>query len=100
MAKIEGRATCQLHITIALTEDEARALDSLAGYGDDAFVEAFYTNLGRSYMERHEQGLRSFLKSIREFIPGVLGRADDARLAFDGRVDREAINSARCKKPQ
>lgn len=100
MAKIEGRATCQLHLTIAVTEDEARALDALAGYGDDAFLKMFYEKLGKSYLEPHEQGLRSFLKSVREFIPGLLRRADDARLVFDGRVDREAINSARCKKPQ
>jgi hypothetical protein len=57
----------------------------LAGYGDDAFIKVFYEKLGKSYMQAHEGGLRSFLVSIRESIPGHLDRVDEARKIFNGR---------------
>lgn len=85
MAKIGMRPTVQVIVTIELTEEEARALDALAGYGDDAFIKVFYEHLGAAYMRDHEGGLRSLLKSARDLIPGVLSRADSARLAFEGR---------------
>ena len=83
MARIGGLPTIELHVSIVLTEPEARALDALACYGPDEFVKAFYEKLGKVYMEPHEAGLRLFLRSVREFMPGVLRRADDARKAFD-----------------
>ena len=43
--KIEGRPKLELEMTIRLNESEARALDALAGYGDDSFVKAFYSLL-------------------------------------------------------
>jgi hypothetical protein len=87
MAQIEGKPKIELMVTIALTESEARAVDAMAGYGDDAFVKAFYDHLGQHYMKPHEQGLRTFLKSVRQCLPSVLGRADAARNAFTGRLD-------------
>lgn len=84
--KIDGAPTIAVDITIRLTESEARALDALAGYGVDSFLEVFY-KLGRAYMEPHEGGLRSLFCAIRGHggIPGVLSRIDDARAVFDGR---------------
>ena len=82
MAEVVGQPRVQLTVTIALTEPEARALDALAGYGDDAFVAAFYEKLGKAYLQPHEGGLRSFLKSVRDVMPGLLSRANDARDAF------------------
>ena len=84
MAKIGMRPKIELELTLIITEEEARALDAMAGYGDNSFVNAFYERLGKAYMERHEAGLRSFLKSCRELIPGPLSRADAARKTFGG----------------
>lgn len=84
MAIVQGAANVELRLTLQIDEQEARALDAMAGYGDDAFVKAFYDKLGKAYMEQHENGLRSFLKSIRDFMPNLLIRADDARSAFKG----------------
>ncbi len=39
MAVIEGRPNVTLELTLRLTEAEAGALDALAGYGTDAFLE-------------------------------------------------------------
>ena len=38
MAEIIGRPNVDLRLTFSINESEARALDALAGYGDDAFV--------------------------------------------------------------
>ncbi|MHC4179286.1 MAG: hypothetical protein ACYSWU_17370 [Planctomycetota bacterium] len=67
--------TCQF----VINEVEARALDALAGYGDNAFIEAFYEKLGKAYMRNHEDGLRSFLTTIRDVVTPAIGMVDDAR---------------------
>jgi hypothetical protein len=76
MAKFVARPTVTMNITLALTEDEARAIEALGRYGDDAFVKAFYASLGEHYMKPHEAGLRSFLRSTREMLKPVLERLD------------------------
>lgn len=83
MGKVVGIPTVKLSVRIDLTEDEARALDALAGYGDDAFIEAFYEKLGKAYMRDYEQGLRSFLTSMRRELSPLFGKADAARKAFE-----------------
>ena len=83
MAKIAIRPSVNIDLTFTINESEARALDALAGYGDDNFIKAFYEKLGEAYMKKHEAGLRSFLKDIRAFIPDALAKLDDARKAFE-----------------
>ena len=87
MAKIIGKARLDLCLTFYINESEARALDALAGYGDDAFIKVFYEKLGSSYMRDHEQGLREFLNSIRNFLPGELHKIDKARKTFNGETE-------------
>lgn len=86
MASLDCRPTLELKVTLALTEEEARAFDALVGYGDDAFVKAFYEKLGQAYMKPHEAGLRSLFKSVRDQLPGILGRVDTARKVFSGQL--------------
>ena len=82
MAEIIGRPNVNLDLTFRINEAEARALEDLAGYGDDNFIKAFYEKLGKCYMEKHEAGLRSFLCSVRSFLPPQLAALDEARKAF------------------
>lgn len=56
----------QSKISFEVTEDEARALDALAGYGTKEFLECFYKYMGRAYLEPHEQGLKSLFEKIKE----------------------------------
>lgn len=50
MAKIVGKANVDLRMFFEVDEIEARALDALSGYGDDAFIKVFYEHLEfRSY---------------------------------------------------
>ena len=82
MAKVTAAPRLDVHVTFVVDESEARALDALAGYGDDAFVKAFYETLGKAYMEQHEAGLRKFLSSIRGVLNPALGTVDRARMAL------------------
>lgn len=83
MAKLTECPTVELQVHFTLTESEARALDALAGYNDETFLDFFYKNLGRYYLQPHEAGLRSLFQSIRASIPPILKRTDDARKVFE-----------------
>lgn len=83
MAKITADPRVDVRITFVVDEAEARALDALAGYGDDAFIKVFYDHLGKAYMRDHEAGLRKFLSSIRDVVNPSLASLDRARKVFD-----------------
>ncbi len=70
---------------IKLDEEEVRALDALAGYGTDEFIQAFYKVMGRSYLEPFEGGLRSFLDGIRPVCGEAIARVDQARKKLEPR---------------
>ena len=70
--------------SLILSEEEILALDALVGYGDDAFLNVFYTHMGRAYLGPYEHGLRSFFQAIRATAPGVLQRVDAAHRALQG----------------
>ena len=82
MAKIISETKIDFQLNISLNESEARAIDALVGYGDDPFIEKFYTFFGKHYMQSHEQGLREFFKSIRSIVPTELAKVDKARKSF------------------
>jgi hypothetical protein len=82
MALISQKPTVQVQATFQLDEEEMRALDALAGYGTEVFLKTFYEKLGREYLEPHENGLRKLFKTVRDAIPAILERADEARKAF------------------
>ena len=95
MAKIEGRATLEMRVTISLSEKEAGALDALIGYGVDEFLKAFYEKMGRAYLEPYEEGLRSLFES-RGTLSGLIDRANTARKVFSGemkavRVEKDTV---------
>ena len=92
MAKLTTTPKIDCRVSLHLNEAELRALDALAGYGVDSFIEAFYEKLGKAYMENHEQGLRDFLQSIREIVPGILSRLDDARKVFEPQPKKVKTN--------
>jgi hypothetical protein len=84
MAKLTAKPTLDIAIQFTVNESEARALDALAGYGDDQFISAFKIFLGESYLKPHEAGLRTFLKTIRQELADPLAKMDDARKSFNG----------------
>lgn len=82
MAKIEHLPEIKLELRLILSEEEAAALAAIAGYGTDAFLTVFYENLGKSYLEPHEEGLRSLFDSVFSKIPSFLERTEKARAEF------------------
>lgn len=79
MAKITSAPRLDLRIRFEINEAEARAMDALAGYGTDAFVQAFYEVLGKAYMRDHESGLREFLDTIRTVVGPAIHKINEAR---------------------
>lgn len=79
MAKAVSKPVLSVSITFEVNEEEARALDALAGYGDNAFIKMFYDNLGKDYMQPYEVGLRSFLKTVGAAVSPALHEIDRAR---------------------
>lgn len=87
MAKFEGRPSISASIVIVLTEEEAGALDALAGYGTQPFLDAFYREIGSSYLAPYEGGLRSLFDSVRNgpcSVRAILQKAREARQVFSG----------------
>lgn len=87
MAQIEGRGTLSASVVMVLSEEEAGALDALAGYGIDPFLAVFYEKMGKSYLQKYEAGLRSLFKSIHggdASVELILQRAKSAREVFSG----------------
>jgi hypothetical protein len=72
------KPTVSFAIRMVLTEEEARALDAIVGYGDKAFLEAFYEKMGKAYLQPHEKGYLSLASSIREQLVPQLHDIDVA----------------------
>lgn len=87
MAVIEGRPVLTFTVRLQLTEAEAGALDAIAGYGADSFLEVFYKHMGKAYLEQYEGGLRSLFDSVRcggASVGGLLEKVREAREVFNG----------------
>jgi hypothetical protein len=66
-------------LTLTITEDELRALDGLVGYGYDAFIKKFKSELGSHYIQDHEKGLKNFFETIRTSAPSFIKSLDDIK---------------------
>ena len=75
--KVKTAITITAELTF--TEGQLRAMDALVGYGDDAFLRAFYVKLGKHYMKPFERDLRDLFSAIREKVPCALNAVVDAR---------------------
>lgn len=66
-------------ITLTLNEQEARALNAIAGYGIKPFLEVFYDKMGKHYLKPHEEGLKSLFEAARNKLPSHYYDVDRAR---------------------
>lgn len=82
MSRLLQRPKIEMNVSLELTSEEVRALYALAGYGIDGFLEVFYKQMGKHYLQPHEAGLRSLFKTIRETLPPIIARHDAAMQAF------------------
>ncbi len=82
MSRLITNPVVNVSAVMRLTEQELAALDALAGYGIEPFLEVFYAKMGRHYLTPHENGLRTLFETIHNEVPTLLRRAQDAREAF------------------
>lgn len=82
--KIKSTSKLDVQIILSLTEQEARALEAIVGYGTEAFLKCFYQHLGEHYLKPHEDGVKTLFETIKLELPKHLRKADNARDAWSG----------------
>ena len=86
--KIKNNTYVHFSVSCELTEDEARALDALAGYGLKSFLKVFYTEMGKHYLEPHEDGLRSLFTKVRNDIGPALRATEWSRETLKQEIEQ------------
>lgn len=81
--KIGQKATVGLELVLVLSESEARALEAISGYDEEAVIKSFYSVCGKHHLQPHEEGMKTLLKTIRVEVPPILSRLDEARKVFN-----------------
>lgn len=85
--KILSQVKPEFNVLLKLSEEEARALEAIVGYGPDKFVEWFYKNLGKHYLKPHENGMRSLFATVRKELSHRLYDIDNIKKSItDGVV--------------
>jgi len=76
--KTEISLKVNFSVKCELSEGDLRALDALVGYGYDAFLNCFYTHMGKSYLEPHAADLKLLFEKI-ESLRHKLSEIDKAK---------------------
>lgn len=78
MAYALTNSSIKLDITvkIELTLEEAEALKQMTAYGAESFLQGYYKQLGKSYMQPHENGIKSLFETINKTLPNEISKAD------------------------
>lgn len=83
-------------VLIELTGAEIRALHVLTEYGTKPFLEAFYTMMGKTFLEPHAKGIESLFDTIRSDLGPIIRREEAAKQAFALRdpvvINKEELN--------
>ena len=74
--KVTSKLDLDIKITLELTLNEAKALNAIIGCGSEPFIEFYYKDLGKSYLQPHEAGVHSLFVTIKETLPIELNKAD------------------------
>lgn len=86
MAEIKSNVILDTKITFTLNEQEARALNAIAGYGANAFINVFYEKMGKHYLQPYEAGLRSLFEMATQILPQHYENVDKARELLKGKT--------------
>lgn len=79
MEKVNSTSQMDFQVILKLTEKEARALQAITVYGTKEFLETFYKYLGKSYLQAHEDGVKSLFETIKKDLPAHLNKMDKCR---------------------
>ncbi|MFM2292650.1 MAG: Caulobacter phage Cr30 [Bacteroidota bacterium] len=86
--KINSTVKIDFQVTLKLNEQEARALEAIAGYGSSEFLKCFYEHLGKHYLQPNESGVISLFSTIRNEIPKHISKLEKCR---------KQLNNESCK---
>jgi len=75
-AKIKAKLDLEIKITLELTLPEARALNEIVKYGSKAFLEGYYKQLGKSYLQPYEKGVVILFDTVKKNLPYKIYDAD------------------------
>lgn len=75
-AEIKAKLELEIKVQLELTLPEARALSEIVKYGSKAFLEGYYKQLGKSYLQPHEKGVISLFETVKSNLPFKLYNAD------------------------
>lgn len=84
MAKLIAAPMADLKVQLELNYHEVAALEALAGYGFENFVKVFYEHLGKCYLKPHEQGLKTLFETVRQDLPSIINKFQNAKEVFIG----------------
>lgn len=78
MAKVnlKTKLDYDIKINLELSLEEAKALNIITKYGSKSFLEGYYKQLGKSYLQPHEKGVVSLFETIKLNLPARLKQAD------------------------
>lgn len=77
VVKTVVKIDCDIHIK--LTYEEAAALIDIVGYGAEPFLNAFKEHLGKHYITKHQDGIRSLFPKIWDKLPKQLYQVEEIR---------------------
>lgn len=79
--KITGNASvqCEFTVDVKLTLGEAEALKAMASYNTRDFLDALYEKLGKSYIQPHEEDLKSLFSTIKQTLPAEIKRLNEVK---------------------
>lgn len=75
--KIKSDITANFTVILELTLPEAHALYAITQYGSKSFLEGYYKQLGKSYLQPHETGVISLFETIRSNLPKKLSKIQE-----------------------
>lgn len=80
--KITGNASvqqCEFTVDVKLTLGEAEALKEMASYNTRDFLDALYAKLGKSYIQPHEEDLKSLFSTIKQTLPAEIKKLNEVK---------------------
>lgn len=80
---VGSKAEMKFEVHLRLSENEARALDAVVGYGFKSFIKVFYEHLGKAYMGPYEKDCESLFERLRHELSKHFYKFDAARKIFN-----------------
>lgn len=74
--KIDASINVDFTVTMQMTVAEARALEEITKYGAKAFLEGYYKQLGKSYLQPYEKDVIKLFETIKEQLPQQVYKVD------------------------